>query len=105
MTEKNPEKWLIVKTPQCYKVFGVWRGSYLYGESWSLNSGITKVEEDGEYLIFHGHTDSVYRCHKGEYGTSSYGAGILDNILKRTSRDEFRILESYEQYRTEIQTD
>ena len=50
-----PDKWVIIKLPDCYKVFGTWIGGYLDGDAWRVNSGITEVQEDEKYFYFHGH--------------------------------------------------
>ena len=87
------DRWVIIKVDEdLHKVFGMWYGSYLCGESWRLNSGIVKVEEDGEdHYLFHGESGSIYRCHKEAYGTSGYGSCVLfENGLKP--------LEDYKQY-------
>lgn len=70
MDEYHPHSWVIVKfaskadpTP-VYKVLAGWAGGYTYGDSWQLNSGITKyTEEDGVY-IFEGYSGSKYFCPK-----------------------------------------
>jgi len=70
----NPEEWVLVKitgTDPHYRVFGSWRGGYLHGDSWRMNSGIVSAEFDGEYYKFHGHTGSVYECHMSTYGIGS----------------------------------
>jgi len=76
----NPDRWLIIKTPECYKVFATWAGGYLDGDSWKLNSGIAKMEEDGDHFLFIGASGSTYRCHKKCYGTTAYGASILQGF-------------------------
>ena len=52
----TPDGWMIVKitgTNPHYRVFGSWRGGYLSGDSWRMNSGIISVKEDGEnYYVF-----------------------------------------------------
>jgi hypothetical protein len=75
-----PDKWLIVKTPQCYKVFGVWCGGYTSGDSWKLNSGISSFEEFDDYILFHGYSGSTYKCMKTGYGSSAYGYSILQSF-------------------------
>lgn len=86
MTEYNPDKWTLLRFTYngetIVKVLGTWSGSYLWGDSWRLNSGITKVEEDGDYYLFYGHSGSVYKCHKdmeGVVGTS--GSWKLQEFL------------------------
>jgi len=78
-----PNSWAIVKItgPETiYKVLAGWSGSYLHGTSWQLNSGIVKVEEDGDYFLFSGHSGSVYKCHKHTYGISMATASVWDTM-------------------------
>lgn len=81
----TPDKWIILKikgeTETLYKVLAGWSGSYLEGQSWKINSGITKVSEDGDYYLFEGYSGSVYKCHKKGYGTNLISGGILSNLL------------------------
>ena len=79
------DRWLIVKVDDGYKIFGSWSGGYLYGGSWKLNSGITKVEEDGDYYLFCGYSGSIYKCHKDAYGSTGYGWSIISSYV-----DEFK---------------
>ena len=94
---ETPEHWVILRIPTednidipYYKVFAGWRGGYLDGDRWKLNSGITKVEEDGDYFYFYGYSGSCYKCHKNGYGLkegmyrfSSYPQGVLKNIIEK----------------------
>jgi hypothetical protein len=72
-----PERWLLLKMPECYKVFGVWYGGYTSGDSWKLNSGIKKVEIYDDHILFHGYSGSVYHCRKTAYGSSIYGYSVI----------------------------
>ena len=79
-----PDKWLLIKirgTDPHYRVFGSWSGGYLDGDSWRLNSGITSVEEVGDYYYFHGNTGSVYKCHKEAYGATVYGYSVAQRYV------------------------
>ena len=72
MSNYNPDNWVILKITSeeggvAYKVLAGWSGSYMYGSSWQLNSGIVKVEDDGEYFRFQGVSGSTYNCHKEQY--------------------------------------
>ena len=88
----EPDYFLIlrIKTPDdvIYKVFATWKGGYINGDSWKINSGITKVEVIDNYYVFHGHTSSVYKCHKGSYGTTLYGQSVLQNIIDVAKEEE-----------------
>jgi hypothetical protein len=82
---ETPEKWLILKLKNeetFYKVFASWPAGYLDGESWQMQSGIIKVEEDDDFYYFYGFSGSCYACRKEAYGVStSYCQGVLDSVL------------------------
>jgi len=86
---ESPQKWVIVKITGedekvHYKVFGSWSGGYLDGDSWKLNSGISKVDEDEENFYFHGFSGSCYKCRKGKYGiATAYSVSVLDSLIER----------------------
>ena len=68
----TPDGWMIVKitgTNPHYRVFGSWRGGYLSGDSWRMNSGIISVKEDGEKLLVKSeeeYTSPVVKIYKVE---------------------------------------
>lgn len=72
--EYIPDNWVVLKINYdgmiTYRVLAGWSGGYLYGDSWRMNSGITRVEEDGNYYEFYGSSGSCYRCHKKGYRIS-----------------------------------
>lgn len=79
----TPDKWVILKTGDIYKVFATWAGGYLGNDSWRLNSGISAVHQDKDYYYFEGFSGSCYKCHKKAYGVvAMYNKGALQNILK-----------------------
>ena len=87
--EYIPDKWVVVKIegkefPLTYKVFACWYGGYLNGDSWKMNSGITKVTKEKDCYLFEGYSGSVYKCHEKTYGSNSYGVSILLNIIKKS---------------------
>ena len=89
MSDYAPDKWLIVKltnkdSESHYRVFACWYGSYTGSDSWQLNSGVTKITEDKHSYYFEGSSGSVYKCNKRFYGTSGYGAGVLNNLIKKS---------------------
>lgn len=89
MTDYTPDKWVVVKIegkefPLTYKVFACWYGGYLNGDSWKMNSGITKVTKEEDFYLFEGYSGSVYKCHEKTYGSNSYGVSILLNIIKKS---------------------
>lgn len=65
----NPELWCALKiTPPdgniWYRLFGMWRGGFATSDNWRVNSGITKIEDDGEFYSVYGESGSCYTCHK-----------------------------------------
>jgi len=87
--EYTPDKWIVVKIeggkfPLTYKVFANWNGGYLDGDSWKLNSGITKVTKAKKHYNFKGFSGSVYKCHEKAYGMTCYGLTVIDNIINKS---------------------
>lgn len=92
---EKPDKWLLIKTPNCYKVFATWHGSYLGCDSWRINSGIESVTEDGDFFLFKGFSGSVYQCHKRSYGTTAYGYSVITPIIEKSN--DFQILDTWKE--------
>ena len=88
MSEYTPDRWCVIRIPGAketvYKVFASWSGSYTGGDSWKLNSGITQARLVEGVWEFEGSSGSVYRCRQGSYGANAYGAGVLDDMIRRT---------------------
>ena len=98
--EYIPDRWCVVKISQVkvinglpqvaeshYRVFASWSGGYLDSDRWKLNSGITRVEEEGDCLLFSGSSGSVYKCRKTAYGYTGYGIGVLTNLIESYRKD------------------
>ena len=69
MTEYTPDSWVIVKIEAgqhgtVYKVLAGWSGSYLYGDSWKLSSGIVTFVDTGSYYESLQDSGSVYMLYK-----------------------------------------
>jgi hypothetical protein len=90
----TPEEWILIKINSDdphYRVFGSWRGGYLDGDSWKMNSGVTSVEMKGDYYLFNGASGSVYKCHKKTYGIRSpYNNSVLHDYKKKL-KDKFEV--------------
>jgi hypothetical protein len=86
MSEYTPDNWVILKVkegkydPGFYKVLAGWSGGYLDGDRWRMNSGITRVEQDGDYYEFYGSSGSCYRCHKKGYRLTMANGGVYNSI-------------------------
>lgn len=85
MSTYNPNKWMVIKinskNPH-YRVFASWSGGYLDGDSWKLNSGITKVKLEDGFYHFEGSSGSVYVCREGMYGVTGWTGSVLERMIK-----------------------
>jgi hypothetical protein len=92
MSTYNPDKWVMLKftcgDEVIYKILASWYGGFARGDSWQLNSGVVKIEEDGDLYLFYGSSGSVYQCHKQMYGMSMYTRGILEGWKKKIEEVE-----------------
>lgn len=93
MSLYQPEKFLVLKLGAknftTYKLFGTWMGGYLHGDSWRLNSGITKVTGDGKLLDFESQSGAIYRVHKDTYGASVFTQSIVDRWVAESGEDKY----------------
>jgi len=89
MTEYTPDSWCLLKIkpgkldPPFYKVLATWNGGYLHGDAWRINSGITLMEDDGDYYNFYGESGSLYRCHKEGQHVSSIAASVYRSLKEK----------------------
>lgn len=87
MNEYNPHSWVVinVNSEQPHKrVLASWYGGFAGSDSWKMNSGIVRVEDKGDYFLFHGHSGSIYKCYKHAYGMSSLARSVLENLQKQS---------------------
>jgi len=97
MSEYNPDKFTLLEInldgeQPFYKVFGTWASSYLYGDSWCMNSGIERAVINPERISFIGSSGSTYTCNIASEGiTGASGRGTLHGILDRY-KDQIKIV-------------
>ena len=94
MTTYNPDSFVLLKVvtkkETYFKVLGGWSGSYMYGGSWRMNSGIKSFTEDENTIYFKGFTGSIYEVPKGREGLSlsmPSGLDAPDNVEFVTFED------------------
>lgn len=98
MTQYTPDNWVILKVKgddPHYRVLAGWSGGYLDGDSWRMNSGITRSEFDGDYWYFYGSSGSCYKCYLDSYRLSGMTTGIYSQ-LKDKHGDKIELLEDQE---------
>jgi len=89
MTTYNPDNWVVLKIKSgkfdkgIYKLLAGWSGGYLDGDAWRMNSGIEKIQEDGDYLLVYGYSGSVYRCYKEAYGLRMSNSGVYNSLIEQ----------------------
>lgn len=80
---ETPDLWLVIKIePDLYKVVASYYGSYLHRDHWRFNSGIVKIEDEGNHYLIHGKSGSIYKCHKNQYGCHNTTQGLLEYIAE-----------------------
>ena len=85
MSNYRPDNWVVIKikgNDPHYRVLGGWSGGYLDGDSWRMNSGITRVEEDADTWKFYGSSGSCYECGKHSYTLRMNNAGVWNQLQK-----------------------
>jgi len=85
----KPDLWCILKIDgkdPHYRVFGSWYGGYLGSDSWRMNSGIVRVEEEDGCYLFYGQSGSCYVCSKSAYGASSFGYGVIEKYISKSDK-------------------
>jgi len=85
MNEYTCDNWVVIKMkgdePHYRLLVGI-SGGYLDGDSWRMNSGITKVVEDAEFFYFSGYSGSRYRCCKESCMLRTNTANIWTRLQK-----------------------
>jgi hypothetical protein len=85
MSVYTPDGYAVIKITvnddTFFKVFSSWSGGYLHGDSWRMNSGISKLVVDGNMYYFHGFSGSVVEVYKNATRITSYNSGILAKVV------------------------
>ena len=66
----SPNNWVVIKYKGAdphYRILAGWSGGYMDGDSWRMNSGITRVEVTEDSFLFYGASGSCYECNKQSY--------------------------------------
>ena len=78
MSTYTPDFWRILKirfssTDKVhYRVLATWSGSYTWGESWKISSGIEGFEDKEDHYISPQTSGSTYRLNKTREGANGY---------------------------------
>jgi len=83
MSEYTPDNWVVIKfngDDPHYRILAGWSGGYLHGDSWRMNSGITRVDSDDDYYYFFGSSQSCYVCSKRSYCLQANNASVWHKL-------------------------
>ena len=88
MSTYTPDSWVIVKIQYekyetIYKVLAGWSGSYLYGASWKMSSGIVTFEDKGEYYESLQDSGSTYVLYKSSERLSAIMASTFASFAEQ----------------------
>lgn len=87
----TPDSWVLVKISDgqetIVKCLGGWSGSYLYGSSWRLSSGVTKIEDKNDDFIITNYSGSVYLCPKGRQTLAGMMHQVIDSFIQKAERE------------------
>ena len=88
MSTYTHDSWVIVKIQSekygtLYKVLAGWSGSYLYGASWKLSSGIVTFEDKGEHYESLQDSGSTYVLYKSSERMSAIMASTFASFEKQ----------------------
>ena len=93
MSTYTPDSWVIVKIQyeKCetiYRVLAGWSGSYLYGASWKLSSGIVTFEDKGEHYESLQDSGSTYVLYKSSERMSAIMASTFASFEGQVKGDD-----------------
>ena len=97
----SPDDWVILNVSFAtrdraftqLRVLGGWRGGYLSGDAWRINSGIQAVHADDVEYRFLGRSGSVYLCPRDGYRMSRIMASGLAELKRQPTVVDAEILE------------
>ncbi len=93
MSTYTPDSWVIVKIQYekyetIYKVLAGWSGSYLYGASWKLSSGIVTFEDKELYYESLQDSGSTYVLYKSSERMSAIMASTFASFEEQLKRND-----------------
>ena len=93
MSTYTPDSWVIVKIQSktygtLYKVLAGWSGSYLYGASWKLSSGIVTFEDNGKYYESLQDSGSTYILYKSSERMSAIMASTFASFEEQLNGND-----------------
>jgi len=89
MSMYDPDVWAVIRFTgadvpdgELYKILAGWHGGFADSDHWKINSGITQIEQQGDWYLIGGYSGSVYRCHKNAERTNGLTQSIFDQYQR-----------------------
>lgn len=98
MSTYTPDTWVILRIENkdtketVNKVLAGWYGGYTSGDSWKLNSGITKIIDKETHYEIYGYSGSVYNCNKASEKLSGLMGSVLRSWEKELPTASFEVV-------------
>lgn len=94
-----PDHWNIIKVTETednifYRIAAGWSGSYLYGDSWRINSKIKEFHVYPEHVDFLSESGSNYTCYKLAEGLRGHAMIMISDIVERVVKNDYAIAAS-----------
>jgi hypothetical protein len=106
MTTYDPDCWHIVKTQSkedvTYRILCSWGGSYLYGASWKMSSGIVAFQDAGTHWKVDNASGSVYNLDKRMERMSGIMAGVFASYAEQSTDDLNCAIVEFDQFMKEF---
>ena len=103
----TPDSWVILKLHNMsevhYRVVAGWHGGYTQGNSWKMNSGITKYTIKDKLISFDGYSGSCYNCYINSERMSGYMAMVYDSYAQQSTEKMWVEVIPFEQFKEEFQ--
>ncbi len=91
MSVYTPDCWAIIKVTHKelshYRVLCSWAGSYIYGSSWKISSGIETFKDNGDYWFSDQTSGSTYKLYKTAERMSGIMAGIFETYASQSNEN------------------
>lgn len=90
MNEYTPDYWILLKVSPngkepFYRILASWSGSYVWGDSWKLSSGVETFETspDGKQFISEQASGSVYILNRRREQSSTMIFSIYNSFVEQ----------------------
>ena len=81
-----PDNWVIVEVNSSHgkirKVLAGWKGAWASPDAWRLSSGITEIDDQGDFYKIFNESGSLYVCPKKDEGFNAVMRDQFEYMVK-----------------------